>query len=408
MDPLELVAAHRPALDRLHTAWQSCLAGCGRVVALTGPVGAGRTRLLDRLARQATARGALHLAAAGDRTGRPLGLFHQLLPPGFPARDRRERRDPRDPRDLVAPLLALSGRTPVLITVDDAQYADPQSLRCLHHFARLARSSRVLLVVSRRDGFAPPRATGDGELPHDERVRLPLLTRAEVGAYLGGLPGAGDGRASATAFHAMTAGNPVLLAALAEDHRSAPATRALPVPGEAFGRALMRCLYRLPALALPVAGAVAVRGRAADPGELGRALGVPAHRIVPVLAALDAAGLMERGDFRHPRVRAHVLAALPPGERAALSRGGAVLPVPRGPVGAPAAVPRLPPGERLPLSEAEWRVARLAADGLTNRQIAARLYITVSTVEQHLTRVYRKLVVSRRIDLPRSLPRPAA
>jgi DNA-binding CsgD family transcriptional regulator len=52
------------------------------------------------------------------------------------------------------------------------------------------------------------------------------------------------------------------------------------------------------------------------------------------------------------------------------------------------------------LSEAERRVAALAAQGHTNRQIADRLYVTVSTVEQHLTKVYRKLRVNCRTDLP--------
>ncbi|GAA3548210.1 LuxR family transcriptional regulator [Amycolatopsis ultiminotia] len=51
------------------------------------------------------------------------------------------------------------------------------------------------------------------------------------------------------------------------------------------------------------------------------------------------------------------------------------------------------------LSEAELRVAELAAHGRTNRQIAETLYITVSTVEQHLTRVYRKLGVGGRSAL---------
>ncbi len=51
------------------------------------------------------------------------------------------------------------------------------------------------------------------------------------------------------------------------------------------------------------------------------------------------------------------------------------------------------------LSDAERRVAELAAHGLSNREIARKLYITVSTVEQHLTRVYRKLGVRRRVDL---------
>lgn len=56
------------------------------------------------------------------------------------------------------------------------------------------------------------------------------------------------------------------------------------------------------------------------------------------------------------------------------------------------------------LSEAERRVAALAALGRTNREIGRKLHITVSTVEQHLTRVYRKLNIKRRADLPVGLP----
>ncbi|MEU8975725.1 LuxR C-terminal-related transcriptional regulator [Streptomyces monashensis] len=52
------------------------------------------------------------------------------------------------------------------------------------------------------------------------------------------------------------------------------------------------------------------------------------------------------------------------------------------------------------LSSSEQRVATLAARGLTNREISAKLYLTVSTVEQHLTKVYRKLRISGRGDLP--------
>ncbi|MFI2206601.1 LuxR C-terminal-related transcriptional regulator [Streptomyces sp. NPDC020192] len=55
------------------------------------------------------------------------------------------------------------------------------------------------------------------------------------------------------------------------------------------------------------------------------------------------------------------------------------------------------------LSESERRVAALAACGYTNRDISTKLYITVSTVEQHLTRVYRKLEISRREQLPPDL-----
>lgn len=51
------------------------------------------------------------------------------------------------------------------------------------------------------------------------------------------------------------------------------------------------------------------------------------------------------------------------------------------------------------MTYSERRVATLAAGGHTNRAIAKRLHITVSTVEQHLTRVYRKLCVANRAEL---------
>ncbi|BAJ32319.1 MULTISPECIES: LuxR family transcriptional regulator [Kitasatospora] len=55
------------------------------------------------------------------------------------------------------------------------------------------------------------------------------------------------------------------------------------------------------------------------------------------------------------------------------------------------------------LSASERRVAALAAAGHSNREIAERLFITVSTVEQHLTHTYRKLRVKGRAELARSL-----
>ncbi|MGC4946602.1 AAA family ATPase [Streptomyces sp. DT224] len=55
------------------------------------------------------------------------------------------------------------------------------------------------------------------------------------------------------------------------------------------------------------------------------------------------------------------------------------------------------------LSESERRVASLAALKYSNREISEALHITVSTVEQHLTRVYRKLRINQRSALPASL-----
>jgi len=62
-----------------------------------------------------------------------------------------------------------------------------------------------------------------------------------------------------------------------------------------------------------------------------------------------------------------------------------------------------PPSTTAELSEAERRVVGLAALGHSNREIAESLWVTVSTVEQHLTRVYRKLGITRRSDLPSGL-----
>ena len=44
---------------------------------------------------------------------------------------------------------------------------------------------------------------------------------------------------------------------------------------------------------------------------------------------------------------------------------------------------------------------RLLADGLTNKQIAARLYLSPGTVERHLATIYRKLGLGGRVDAAR-------
>ena len=51
------------------------------------------------------------------------------------------------------------------------------------------------------------------------------------------------------------------------------------------------------------------------------------------------------------------------------------------------------------LTDAEERVAVLAAEGLTNPQIAGRLFVSRRTVEATLARAYRKLGIRSRAEL---------
>ena len=51
------------------------------------------------------------------------------------------------------------------------------------------------------------------------------------------------------------------------------------------------------------------------------------------------------------------------------------------------------------LSPRELRVAQLAAEGRTNREIAYQLYVTLKTIEGYLARAYTKLGIERRHQL---------
>jgi DNA-binding CsgD family transcriptional regulator len=60
------------------------------------------------------------------------------------------------------------------------------------------------------------------------------------------------------------------------------------------------------------------------------------------------------------------------------------------------------------LTPAEHRVARLAVEGLSNKEIAQRLFVSERTVETHLMHVFQKLAITSRAALAPTLAAEAA
>ena len=63
------------------------------------------------------------------------------------------------------------------------------------------------------------------------------------------------------------------------------------------------------------------------------------------------------------------------------------------------AAPRAEPPPANPLTERELDIVALVADGKTNREIGAELYITAGTVKTHLAHIQDKLGVRNRVGI---------
>jgi DNA-binding CsgD family transcriptional regulator len=62
-------------------------------------------------------------------------------------------------------------------------------------------------------------------------------------------------------------------------------------------------------------------------------------------------------------------------------------------------------GEADELTASELRICNMASAGLSNAEIAQALFVTLKTVEMHLTRSYRKLDIHKRVELAAALAR---
>jgi hypothetical protein len=200
-------------VPRARAALEESLAGAGQLLLISGEPGIGKSAVLSQLTADAAARGARVLRGACWDGGTPaywpwtqvlraavgpgpdrlepadLGTAARLLTGGTTS-DAPAVVDPADPGEARFLLLdgvgeglaRLSARLPVVVTVDDLQWADEPSLRLLDFLAHRLAAHPVLLLGAYRDAEAGPamREVGAGR-PH-----LPLLGlgRADVPALV--------------------------------------------------------------------------------------------------------------------------------------------------------------------------------------------------------------------------------
>ncbi|MFF7859120.1 AAA family ATPase [Streptomyces sp. NPDC007904] len=326
-------------------------AGRSGLVVLEGPVGIGKTALLQALV--AEARGldlcVVH-AETADGHRLPLSTAHALLS-GLPdgggpsvAHGPADGRPPalsccdNDARDVSFGVLTrlhdvirrAAARTPLLIAVDDAQDADPASLRLLAHTARRLAGLPVLLALVSRSGSDAPALAEITTLASCRIVRPRPLTGPGIGMLARRLTGGETDAAFQQACLAATHGNPLLATRLirslcAED---------LPLTGaeldavseqdmQAFGTRVVRLLRRQAPATVNAARAMAVLGDGTAHELCARLALVDAASFDRSLLVLGSLGLVTSGRtrgpwaFTHALVRRAVLDDLSDDERAA-------------------------------------------------------------------------------------------
>ncbi|MFE6848421.1 AAA family ATPase [Streptomyces sp. NPDC057686] len=330
--PLELVRRDGE-LAMLRGLLAATRRGEGGAALVTGSPGTGKTALIRAFGDEAARAGAvvLHASASPAEQGLPLGVAGQLLSavPGFTGPEPEPADALRAVRDL---LVGLSAAAPVVVAVDDIEYTDELSARCLLYLCGRIGAARIMLLGA-GSPYQAPHPAGSA-LPVAELVRHPrclavaltTLDEDAVAAFLhapyGGAMDCAEARRLAPAWHEATGGNPRLLHALAEDRlQFGPLRSARPVAGTAFKRAVTGCLRADGTR--DTARALAVLGRSATLTVVARLLGVHERAVGPLMDSLADTGLLASGRFRNEAARAAVLEELPPGECARL-HGGAV------------------------------------------------------------------------------------
>ncbi len=318
-----------------------------------GPAGIGKSRLLGEARRMAADRGVHVLSARGSQLENAFafGVVRQLFEPALAdpagrddllggaadgARGVFDLAEERPVQGFTALhglywlTVNLAARGPVLLTVDDAQWGDGDSLRFLAYLVRRLATLPVLVALTVRT---------DGEETRDSQLLAELALEPEAVVLR---PGALSPEATAglverqlgvppaplfaSACHTTTSGNPLLLAqllrALAADGvppDASHADRVVAVGSRAISSSVQLRLRRLPRDVVEVARAAAVLGDGALLPAVAGLAGLSEERTAEGLAMLarcQVVGDEQPVAFVHPLVRDAVYLSLPAAERA--------------------------------------------------------------------------------------------
>ncbi|WP_328297033.1 AAA family ATPase [Streptomyces sp. NBC_00435] len=278
----------------------------GALLALSGPAGLGKTTLLAEVRRRAHARACTVLAARGgeQEQSQPFHVARQLIQPQLAGTTDEELRsalgswysivgpalglcapeqgappDPqglRDGLDWVLTHLVVQ-RAPVALVLDDAHWADPESLSWLAAFAPRAEHLPLLLVVAYRPDELPAHAEAFRTLPgragHRPLTLAPLTAEA-VSTLVREAVGDHADDAFCREAWTVTTGNPfeaVELTAKVRDKGLAPVEASAPLLRDLVaaqrGSGLVARLHSLGPSTVRYAWACAVLGTDI-PGEL--------------------------------------------------------------------------------------------------------------------------------------------
>jgi DNA-binding CsgD family transcriptional regulator len=363
----EVLVEREHELDVLHRIHVNAAQRDGSVVVIEAAPGLGKTRLVEAAAEAAERAGLRALRARGSEleSGFAFGCVRQLFEPLVrsteldpsrmfagtatlarplfePLGDGRALPPPGDPFPILRGLYwlcaNLAEQRPLMLSLDDAHWADLSSLRFLSFLAVRLDGLAVGLLLTARTAEEGERAAHIARLSRDPRAvtltPAPLSEQA-TGVIAGRLLQADPDPAFVRACHRASAGNPLYVTALIEQALAAgiapiaeAAERVAHLSPRTVFRAVLLNVASVPRGGPALARAVSILGDGAPLSEAAAVAGLGHEEAAAAADALARRSVLadhERLSFAHPVVRETIYSEIPSRERQALHARAAEL-----------------------------------------------------------------------------------